>query len=120
MNPLRWRKMTWVVNVVNVLFLVWIIGAIASRPSTDCPPDDTTCINASDVGTGIGVTLIFILWFILFVVLMIVWFATRPQRRLCPVCGKDVKKGRTACPSCGHDFAAALAAPSPAEPAAKA
>jgi hypothetical protein len=30
MNPLRWRKMTWVLNIWNALFLIWIVAAIAS------------------------------------------------------------------------------------------
>jgi hypothetical protein len=104
MNPLRWRKMTWVLNLWNVLFLVWIIAGISSRTSKDCPPADTLCINASDAGTGIGVALIVFLWFIGFVVLALVWFMTRRKGRLCPHCGHDVKKGRTECTSCGYDF----------------
>jgi hypothetical protein len=39
MNPLRWRKMTWVLNVWNVLFLIWIIGGVSSRPSKNCATD---------------------------------------------------------------------------------
>ena len=106
MNPLKWRKMTWVINIVNVIFLIWIIGGIASRPS-QVVPNDNLCINASDAGTSIGVGLIIFLWFLVFVVLSIIWFMTRPKHRLCPACGVDVKKGLTACPQCSHDFAAA-------------
>lgn len=101
--------MTWLINVTNAIFLIWIISAIASRPSTDCPPGDDLCADASDLGTSIGVGIVLILWFIVFVVEVLVWFMTRPQRRLCPACGKDVKQGKTACPKCGHDFAAAAA-----------
>lgn len=104
MNPLRWRKMTWVLNIWNVIFLIWLIVGVASRPSKDCPSTDTLCINASDAGTGIGVALIMILWFLGFVVLSLVWFMTRGKGRICPHCGEDVKKGRTACKKCGYDF----------------
>src|SRR4051794_32098355 len=97
MNPLRWRKMTWVLNVWNVIFLIWIIAAIAARPSQDCAPGDQLCINASDAGTGIGIGLLFVLWFLGFVILALVWVMTRRHGRLCPVCGSDVKKGRTTC-----------------------
>lgn len=107
MNPLRWRKMTWLINVVNVLMVLWIVSAISERASKECPPADTLCQDASDLGTTIGVGLIFVIWAILLPILLVIWFATRPSRRLCPACGKDVKKGRTACPDCGHDFAAA-------------
>ena len=57
-------------------------------------------------GTGIGVAMIIVLWFIVFVVLSLIWLMTRPSKRACPACGEDVKKGRTKCKSCGHDFAA--------------
>jgi hypothetical protein len=50
--------MTWVLNVSNVLFFIWIVAAISDRPSEDCPPGDHLCVGASDVGTGIGVALI--------------------------------------------------------------
>jgi hypothetical protein len=65
------------------------------------------CQDATNAGAGIGAVLIFFLWFIGFVVLSLVWLITRPKHRTCPVCGEDVKKGRTACKKCGHDFAAA-------------
>jgi rubredoxin len=50
-------------------------------------------------------------WLIGLVILAISWPVIRQRRRLCPVCGGDVKRGLTACPSCGHDFAAAAGAP---------
>lgn len=48
--------------------------------------------------------LIIVLWFFGFVILSIVWFMTRRKGRVCPHCGEDVKKGRTACQKCGYDF----------------
>ena len=72
MNPLRWRKMTWVIWIWNVIFLIWIIGGIADRPSQNCVKGDTLCQNASDAGTGIGVALIVILWFLGFIVLSLI------------------------------------------------
>jgi hypothetical protein len=89
----RWRKMTWVIWTVNALFLLWIIVGVSDRASKDCPPGDELCINASDAGTGIGVALIIMLWFFVFVVLAFVWLMTRPKHRTCPVCGNDVKEG---------------------------
>ena len=117
----RWRKMSWVLAIWTGIFLAWIIGGIASRPSQDCPPGDQFCVNASDAGTGIGVGLIIVFWFIGFVVLSLVWFMTRPRdRRECPVCGNDVKKGVTVCGLCGHDFKAALVTSRTAAPASAA
>jgi hypothetical protein len=112
----RWRKMTWVFLVVNALFVLWFSVGISDRPSQDCATDPDViagviskdlCESASDVGTGIGVALVGFLWFIVFIVLSLIWLMTRPKHRTCPVCGENVKKGRTTCQGCGHDFAAA-------------
>lgn len=115
MRPWRWRKMTWVLNLWNLLFVVWIIAGVGDRASKNCAPGDELCINASDVGTGIGVAMIVVLWFVGFIVLSLVWFMTRPRHRQCPRCGEDVKKGQMACKACGYDYNAAL---TPAEGAA--
>lgn len=104
MNPLRWRKMTWVLNIWNLIFLIWLIAGISDRASKNCPPNDNLCTSASDVGTGIGVALILFLWFMGFIILSIVWFMSRRRGRICPHCGEDVKKGQTACKKCGYDF----------------
>lgn len=101
------RVSSWLITIWSAIFLVWIIGAIAARPSQDCAPGDSLCHDASDAGTGIGVGIIIFLWFIGFVALALVWLMTRPKHRLCPACGTEAKKGVTACASCGFDFAAA-------------
>lgn len=115
----RWRKMTWVLWIWTGIFTFWVVAGVSDRASEDCPPGDQLCIDASDAGTGIGVALIIILWFIGFIILALVWLMSRPKHRTCPRCGHDVKKGRTVCKSCGYDFAAALE-PTPAtgDPAA--
>jgi hypothetical protein len=118
-NPLKWRKMTWLFNIVNLVFLIWIIGGAST--SSGCANNADVkagiiskdlCESAANAGKGIGVGLIILLWFLVFVVLSIIWFMTRPKNRACPVCGHDVKKGITACGKCGHDFARAATAPS--------
>ena len=121
----RWRKMTWVLNVWNVVFLVWVIGAIASRPSKNCATDPDVlkgimskhaCETASNVGTGLGVTALIVFWFLGFIILSLIWLMSRPKHRLCPACGEDVKKGRTTCKKCGFDLAAAASAPASRAP----
>jgi hypothetical protein len=103
------------------LFLIWIIAGTSDRPSKDCKADailsKSDCIAASDAGTAIGVGLIIFLWFLVFVVLSIIWFMTRPKQRTCPACGNDVKKGLTQCATCGHNFATAPMAIAPPPPA---
>ena len=122
----HWRKMTWVIIVWSVVMAIWIIGGLLSADNGDkCAHEahralsQSTCTSARDVGTGIGVAVLWFLWFFGFIVLSLIWFMSRPKGRECPACGERAKKGVTACKSCGHDFAAAaqLSQPAPTIPA---
>jgi hypothetical protein len=114
MNPLRWRKMSWAILVWTAIFVVWTVAGTSGTGNEidECVAEGvlsrSECEAAIGVGTGIGVTLIWLLWFVGFIVLSIIWFMTRRRGRLCPACGEDVKKGGTTCGSCGYDFAAAV------------
>jgi rubredoxin len=104
--------MTWVLLIFTALMTVWAIAAASSGSSCDkSDPDYESCKLAEDIGTGIGITLIFVLWFIGFIVLGLIWLMSRPKHRQCPRCGHDVKKGLTVCKNCGYDFAAATGPP---------
>jgi hypothetical protein len=88
------------------------IWAIAGAASNNCGSQKgDQYLSAHDAqaacaaGTGIGVALIFFLWFIGFIILAIVWFMSRPKGRACPRCGENVKRGVMQCRSCGFDFA---------------
>lgn len=87
---LKWRKMTWTILVWSGLFVWWIFSATGDRPSKDCIHDPDVlngtisldlCQDASDVGTGLGVSLIIMLWFFGFFILSIVWFMSRPRQQ---------------------------------------
>ncbi|SFS65271.1 hypothetical protein [Saccharopolyspora flava] len=93
------RVFTWVILVINAIFLVWVIGGIASRPNPDDP--------AANVGTAIGVGLVIGLWVAADVILGILWLVTKPRTRDCPACGRTIKRGQMTCKSCGYDFAQA-------------
>ena len=97
------RKTSWALIIWTVLFAIWIIVGTAGN---DCANQATQLeSDACAAGTGIGVALIFVLWFIGFIALSLVWLMTRNRKsRDCPVCGKGVKRGLTQCPKCGHDF----------------
>lgn len=103
------RKMSWAIIVWTVIFAIW---AIAGAASNDCGSQKgDQFLSAHDAqaacaaGTGIGVALIFVLWFIGFIILSILWFLTRNRNsRDCPVCGKSVKRGVVECKHCGYDF----------------
>jgi uncharacterized Zn finger protein (UPF0148 family) len=112
----RWRKATWAVVLWTALFALWI-GFGVSATSNNCAgkvgDELTACQAGTAIGAGIGVTFLVIVWFLGFVVLSLIWLMSRPQRRLCPVCGEQVKKGLTACPKCGYDFAAGRSTQTP-------
>lgn len=112
----KWRPFTWIILVINALFLIWVISAISG--GTNAVSDCSTLVgNAKSnceaenvgtaVGTGIGTAIIFVFWVIVDVILGVLWLVTRPKdkTRPCPVCGTDVKKGVTVCPSCSYNFA---------------
>lgn len=124
--------MTWAILIFSVLMLVWIVAGVASNPSVsdaeiaDCTEGgfftEAQCRDtleaAGDVGTGIGVGLLVMLWIVGFLFLSIIWFMSRRRGRICPHCGEDVKKGRTTCKDCGYDFT--IGGKPPAEPVAPA
>jgi hypothetical protein len=109
----HWRKATWAVVIWTVLIGLWMIAGSQSSPDSTCAGDTGSslelCKSLYHAGTGIGVTLLFFLWFIGFIIFSLIWLMSRPDRRLCPVCGEQVKKGLTVCPKCGYNFAAAAA-----------
>jgi hypothetical protein len=116
----KWRKMTWVILIVNLLFLIWVISGIAGGgdAGADCVREaqnnefltKADCEAAAGAGTAIGVGIVIFLWALVDVILGVVWLVTnRKKTHECPVCGSDVKKGATVCPSCGHDFRGAAA-----------
>lgn len=116
----RWRPFTWIIVVINVLFLAWVISA-GGAAAGNCEGLTGADLDACQVGTGIGATLgigvIIFFWALIDVILGVVWLVTRSGRRACPACGTDVKKGRTVCRKCGYDFTAATRPPQPPQPA---
>ena len=74
--------MTWALIAWSVLMLIWIIGGASSTNCGDKPTELEK--NACEAGTGIGVTALFMLWFVGFVVLSLIWFMTRPRDSASP------------------------------------
>lgn len=104
--------MTWLIVIFTVIMGVLIFSA--TQASTPCPATVSNCDAyraGQTIGQGVGITLFFGIWFIGFIILSIIWFMTRPARRICPACGNEARKGQTVCKKCGHNFAAAAAAP---------
>jgi hypothetical protein len=112
----KWRPFTWVILVINILFLIWIISGVAgTADSCEGMTGDEleACEAGTAIGASIGVGIIVFFWVMVDIILGIIWLVTRPKGRPCPVCGTQVKEGVTVCPNCGHDFRAAAGGPPP-------
>jgi hypothetical protein len=79
------RIFMWFFLVVQALFIVWVIGGAstgAGQP-TDCGSLDVeTCNAASDVGTGIGVALLVVLWMVVDFLLAVGYAIYRLAKRV--------------------------------------
>ena len=71
------RKMTWVLLIWTALCAIWLIAGVAGVD--ECPPGDTACEAGTAIGAGIGIVLIFFVWFIGFIIASIIWFMTKPK-----------------------------------------
>jgi len=78
------RIFLWVFLAVQALFIVWIFGgasAGAGQP-TDCGSlSQEACNTASDVGTGIGVLLLIMVWAIVDFFLAVIYGVYRLAKR---------------------------------------
>lgn len=101
-----WRIFTYFILLVNLVFLIWIIaGANTGSSKKDCAGlTAQECHDATNVGKGIGIAFIIILWALFDVIFGVLWLITNRKKRDCPVCGNGVKKGQMQCKNCGHDF----------------
>lgn len=115
----KWRPFTWVILIINVLFLVWIIAGVAGvagECANEVGIDRDACEAGTAVGATIGVGIIIGLWAFVDVILGVLWLITKPKTRACPVCGYSVKKGQVSCRNCGYDFRTGAAPRPPAAP----
>jgi hypothetical protein len=77
------RVSTWLMTIWTTICAVWIIGAVAAASGDEASADCTrfnsaeTCDAAGDLGAGIGVGLIILLWFVVFAALALVALLTR-------------------------------------------
>jgi ABC-type Fe3+ transport system permease subunit len=76
------RVFFWVFLVIQAIFLIWIISALATAGPGNCNGlDKESCQAASDVGTGIGVALIIGLWAVVDFILGIGYAIYRLSKR---------------------------------------
>ncbi len=78
----KMRKFTWVILVINVLFLIWVISGLASGGDTSAcgSLSAADCETAQGVGKGIGVALIFVFWAVVDVILGVLWLITNRRK----------------------------------------
>jgi hypothetical protein len=69
--------MTWAIVIWTVLMGIWIVAGGSAAASTPASSEAEQVGVA--IGTGIGVTLLFMLWFVGFIILSTVWFMSRPK-----------------------------------------
>lgn len=116
----KWRIFTWVILVINILFLVWVIAG-GSSTANNCNgltgQELDVCQAGTAVGASIGIGIIIFLWALVDVILGVLWLVTRPRdKRLCPSCGTPAKTGVTVCTKCGYNFASAAGVVPPPPP----
>ena len=81
----RWRKMTWAIVIWTVLMALWVVGGVGAAGDNCAGLSGVqldTCQAGTAIGAGIGVTLLIGIWFVGFLVLAILWFATRPKENV--------------------------------------
>ncbi|MFM2193838.1 MAG: hypothetical protein RLZZ460_508 [Chloroflexota bacterium] len=74
----KWRKATWGLVIWSGLCVFWLVSGLANV-SQITTSNEYEAAGAA-IGTGIGVTLIFIVWFFGFVVGSLIWLMSRPKR----------------------------------------
>jgi hypothetical protein len=81
----KWRKATWALVIWTGLMALWIISGIAGV-SNNCAglsgDDLELCQAGTAIGGGIGITFIFFIWFLGFVILGIIWLMSRPKENV--------------------------------------
>jgi hypothetical protein len=79
------RKATWAIVIWTVLMAIGILAA-ALGIGGDCGgltgSEFGACQSAAWIRGGIGLTLLFILWFVGLVPLAIIWFVSRPKENV--------------------------------------
>lgn len=75
------RTFMYVILAINTLFLIWvIIGASGSNSTKDCGSlSADACNSAQNVGKGIGVVIVILLWAVVDVILGVIYLVTRKR-----------------------------------------
>lgn len=78
------RIFLWVFLAIQLLFILWIFSGASTGAgqATDCGSlDAKTCNAASDIGTGIGVVLMIVVWMVVDFFLAVIYGVYRLAKR---------------------------------------
>jgi hypothetical protein len=83
LNPLRWRKITWLLDLWIAAFAIWMISGDRS-PHGRCVPFDgaPTAYCGIHAEIGAGQTAIFLVWCVGFIVLSFAWLMSSGRPRV--------------------------------------
>lgn len=108
MRPMGWRWITWLILLFSGAMVLW--ASTRAGSPLDCAehvPGSAAreaCELQQDIRSGIGLFAVGVVWVGGTLVLGVLWLATRPRKRSCPRCGRDVKAGLGVCPACGCEL----------------
>jgi hypothetical protein len=74
----KWRKATWGLVIWSGLCVLWLVTGL-NNVSQISTTSEAEAAGAA-IGTGIGVTLIFMIWFFGFIVGSLIWLMSRQKR----------------------------------------
>ncbi len=86
MNPLRWRRATWIALLFVVVMGTWVAGAVGNDTAV-CDDlsagsaEDAACRAGDDIEDGVGVGLLVVAWAAGTVLCAGLWAVSRPERR---------------------------------------
>jgi hypothetical protein len=84
MNPLRWRKITWVLDLWIAAFVIWMIAGVNSSPESCAGPFPSVVgveyCGPQELGNGQAVA--FLVWCLGFIVLLFAWLMTSGPARV--------------------------------------
>ena len=79
-----WRPLTWIIIVVQLLFLWWLIAGMSStsQQAAECANQaySDACEAGTAIGGGIAFFMIILLWALIDVILGVIWMVTNKSR----------------------------------------
>ena len=77
----HWRKATWALVIWNVFMVLWLASTLRGEFSCDRETGAAraVCDAGASIGTTYGASLVGVAWFVGFIVIGLIWLASRPR-----------------------------------------